>query len=307
MAYSNKPSVACELTPERVIAARAAAGGSVDTVFARTLPPGSLAPALATPNVINASALREAISDALAAVGSRSKDVIVVVPDAAVRIVLLDFEELPERRQDADPVVRFRLKKSLPFEAEEAALSYDVRRSSASTPRLTSAADGSQNGAIKVIAAVAPAAVRAEYETLFRDTGYTPGVLLPSMLASLGAVEADAPTLALKVDRNSTSVAIVQGNDLLLYRTLENAHAGRIDAAALADDIYSSLVFFQDNYGMKVERILLGGLASAEEIGGALESQTGAQVSDLVSASQVGGQTTLAPSLMAGVVGALLG
>ena len=306
MAYSNKPSVACELTPERVIAARAADAGSVDTVFARTLPAGSLAPALATPNVINASALREAISDALAAVGARSKDVIVVVPDAAVRIVLLDFEELPERRQDADPVVRFRLKKSLPFEAEEAALSYDVRRSSASTPRLTSA-EGSQNGAIKVIAAVAPAAVRAEYETLFRDTGYTPGVLLPSMLASLGAVEADAPTLALKVDRNSTSVAIVQGNDLLLYRTLENAHAGRIDAAALADDIYSSLVFFQDNYGMKVERILLGGLASAQEIGGALESQTGAQVSDLVSASQVGGQTTLAPSLMAGVVGALLG
>jgi len=306
MAYSNKPSVACELTPERVIAARAADAGSVDTVFARTLPAGSLAPALGTPNVINASALREAISDALAAVGARSKDVIVVVPDAAVRIVLLDFEELPERRQDADPVVRFRLKKSLPFEAEEAALSYDVRRSSASTPRLTSA-EGSQNGAIKVIAAVAPAAVRAEYETLFRDTGYTPGVLLPSMLASLGAVEADAPTLALKVDRNSTSVAIVQGNDLLLYRTLENAHAGRIDAAALADDIYSSLVFFQDNYGMKVERILLGGLASAQEIGGALESQTGAQVSDLVSASQVGGQTTLAPSLMAGVVGALLG
>jgi type IV pilus assembly protein PilM len=306
MASSNKPRVACELTPERVIAARAADSGSVDTVFARSLPAGSLAPALATPNVVNGSALREAVSDALAAVGPRSRDVIVVVPDAAVRIVLLDFEELPERRQDADPVVRFRLKKSLPFEADDAALSYDVRRSSAPASR-PAAADGSQNGAIKVIAAVAPAAVREEYEALFRDSGYAPGVLLPSMLASLGAVESGEPTLALKVDRNSTSVAIVQGNDLLLYRTLENAHAGRIDAAALADDIYSSLVFFQDNYGMKVERILLGGLASAQEIGAALEAQTGASVSDLVSASQVGGQTTLAPSLMAGVVGALLG
>ncbi len=303
MASSDKPRVACELTPERVIAARAGDSGAVDVVFARSLPPGSLAPALAAPNVIHAAAVREAISDALAAVGSRSRDVTVVVPDATVRIVLLDFEELPERRQDSDPVVRFRLKKSLPFEADDAALSYDVRRTSSSAAARAAEA----SGAIRVIAAVAPAAIRAEYESLFRDIGYSPGVLLPSMLAALGAVEADSPTLALKVDLNSTSVAIVQGRDLLLYRTLENAHGGRLDPAALADDLYSSLVFFQDNYGMKVERILLGGLASAQEIGAALEAQTGARVSDLVSESQVGSERTLAPSLMAGVVGALLG
>jgi type IV pilus assembly protein PilM len=218
--------------------------------------------------------------------------VIVVIPDAAVRIVLLDFEALPERRQDADSVVRFRLKKSLSFEVDDAALSYDVRRS---------------NGAIKVVAAVAPSGVREEYESLFRDAGFNPGVVLPSMLASLGAVEASAPTLALKVDLSSTSVAIVQGEDLLLYRTLENAHGDRLDATALADDIYSSLVFFQDNYGMKVERILLGGLASTQEIGAALESQTGARVGDLVSGSQAVGQSGLAPALLAGVVGALLG
>jgi type IV pilus assembly protein PilM len=241
--------------------------------------------------VANSGALRQAISDSLAAVGARSRDVIVVVPDAAVRIVLLDFEELPERRQDADSVVRFRLKKSLSFEVDDAALSYDVRRS---------------NG-IKVTAAVAPSGVREEYESLFRDAGFNPGVVLPSMLASLGAVEASVPTLALKVDLSSTSVAIVQGGDLLLYRTLENVHGDRLDAAALADDIYSSLVFFQDNYGMKVERILLGGLASSQEIGPALESQTGARVGDLVSASQAGGQSGLAPALLAGVVGALLG
>jgi type IV pilus assembly protein PilM len=292
MAPSDKPSVACELTPERVIAARAAGAGAVETVSAHSLPAGSLAPGLAVPNVGNSAALRDAISDSIAAVGSHSRDVIAVIPDAAVRIVLLDFEELPDRRQDADAVVRFRLKKSLSFEVDNAALSYDVRRS---------------NGAIKLIAAVAPSGVREEYESLFRDAGFNPGVVLPSMLAALGAVEASAPTLALKVDLSSTSVAIVQGEDLLLYRTLENAHGHRLDATALADDIYSSLVFFQDNYGMKVERILLGGLASAREIGPALESQTGARVADLVSASQAGGQSSLAPSLLAGVVGALLG
>jgi hypothetical protein len=113
--------------------------------------------------------------------------------------------------------------------------------------------------------------------------------------------------LVIKIDPATTSVAIVQNEELLLYRTLENPHGEQLDAAVLAEDIYPSLVFFQDNYGLKVERILLGGLASAHDIGTALETQTGARVSDLVSASQVGGQSGVAPSLLAGVVGALVG
>jgi type IV pilus assembly protein PilM len=291
LAASDKPRIACELTAERVIAARAADSGAVDAVSARAIPAGSLTPGLDASNVANADAIREAISDALSAVGARSHDLIVILPDAAIRIVLLDFEEFPERRQDADPVVRFRLKKSLPFDTDQAALSYEFRRT---------------NGNVRVIAAVTPPTLLAEYESLFRDAGYSPGVVLPSMLAALGAVDPEGPTLVLKVDVTTTTVAIVQPTDVLLYRTLENPHGNRLDAAALADDIYPSLVFFQDNYGVKVERILLGGLASAQEIGAALEAQTGARVADLISASQVGPQGNLAPTLFAGVVGALL-
>jgi type IV pilus assembly protein PilM len=292
MAASNKPRVACELTPERVIAARAADTGVLEVVSARSLPAGSLAPGLGATNIPGGAAVREAVSDALAVAGGRSREVIAILPDAAVRIVLLDFEDIPQRRQEADSVVRFRLKKSLPFDADQAALSYEVRRA---------------NGAVKVVAAVAPSAVLEEYETLFRNAGYSPGVVLPSMLAALGTVDAAQPTLVLKVDINTTSVAIVQASDLLLYRTLENAHGTRLDAAGLADDIYPSLVFFQDNYGMQVERILLGGLASTHELGSALEAHTGAHVSDLVSASQVGQADNLAPSQLAALAGALAG
>jgi len=217
--------------------------------------------------------------------------VVVILPDAAVRIVLLEFESLPEKRQDADAVVRFRLKKSLPFDIENSALSYDTRRS---------------NGVVRVVAAVTPTAVREEYESIFRNAGYSPGVVVPSMLSAIGPVDASEPTLILKVDSNTTSVAIVQNNDLLLYRTLENARAGTVAAGALADDIYPSLVFFQDTYGSNVTRVLLAGLASARELGAALEEQTGAKVSDLVSGSQAV-QGTLPASLTAPVIGALLG
>lgn len=293
MTSSHKPLLACEITPERVIAARAAqAGNAIDVVSARTLPTGSVTPTLAGTNVVNAAALRDAVSETIMSVGTRSRDLIAIIPDSAVRLVLLDFDTLPEKRQEADSVVRFRLKKSLPFDVDQAALSYDVHRS---------------NGTVKVVAAVAPGVVLQEYETAFRDAGFNPGVVLPSMLAALGPVEAIQPTLVVKIDPATTGVAIVQNQDLLLYRTLENPRGPQLDAATLAEDIYPSLVFFQDNYGMKVERILLGGLASAHDMGAALEAQTGAKIDDLVSGSQLTQPGGLPASLLAPVVGALVG
>src|SRR4051812_27629714 len=163
------PRIPCEISPERIIAARANdAGNAIDVLSTRTLPAGALVPGLSAANFVSPASVRDAVTDSLASVGSRGRDVVVVLPDAAVRVVLLDFETLPEKRQDADPVVRFRLKKSLPFDVEESALSYDIRRA---------------NGTVRAVAAVTPRSVLTEYETLIRDAGFNPGIVIPSMLA----------------------------------------------------------------------------------------------------------------------------
>ena len=39
--------------------------------------------------------------------------------------MLLDFDTLPDKREDAEAVVRFRLKKSLPFDVDQSAVSFD--------------------------------------------------------------------------------------------------------------------------------------------------------------------------------------
>lgn len=290
MASIDIPRLACELTADSVIAARALDRGTgVDMLSTRRLATGALVPGLAPGNVANPATVRDTVADALSAVAPKGREVIAIVPDAAVRVVLLDFETLPEKRQDAEPVVRFRLKKSLPFDVDEAAISYDARR---------------VNGKMIAVAAVTPRAVLEEYESVFREAGYSPGVVLPSMLAALGRVQASEPTLVLKVDTNTTSVAIVRGEDLLLYRTLENRRGGVIPAADLAEDIYPSLVFFQDTYGGSVSRILLAGIVSAQEVGPPLEQQTGARVANLVPPTDTA-QGGLPPSLMAPILGAL--
>ena len=280
--------LACEITPSRVIAARGSSR-TIDSASARSLSAGAVVPGLTGDNVVRPEELRSVLEEVLTTVGGHGRDITVVLPDSVVRVVLLDFETLPDKYQDAEGVIRFRLKKSLPFDIDKALLSYDVRRTS---------------GGVKVVAAVAQPAVVQQYEAAFQAAGYQPGVVLPSSLAALGAVEADRPTLVLKVDAETTTVTIVDQDQLLLFRTLEGG-AKAVTGERIAEDVYPSLVFLQDNYGLSVERVLIAGVPSASEIAPVLEQQTGAKVKDLVDSSIAPG-TGVPRGELAGVVGALL-
>ena len=291
---SAKPKIACEISADRVLAGRISdSGGVVESCSVRELPPGSVVPDLTEPNILQPEVVRKAINDALAGVSGRLRDIIGVLPDAAVRVVLLDFDTLPSNPQDAESVVRFRLKKSLPFDVEKAKVSYHVQTAL---------------GGLRLVAAVALANVVEDYESAFRDAGYSAGVILPSMLAALGAAEADSPTLVLKVDARTTSLAILDKQQLLLFRTLENTRGVTITGEQLAEEVYPSVVFFQDTYHTNIERIYVAGLPESGGAAPALKAQTGADVRDLVGSSQLGsnGGVAVPRWRMAGVVGALV-
>jgi len=290
----SKPKLACEISADRVLAGRMSdSGGLLESCAARELAPGSVVPDLTENNLLQPERVREAIREAMSTVGSRSKDVIGVLPDAAVRVALLDFDTLPDKREEAEGVVRFRLKKSLPFDVEKARVSYHAQTSPTG---------------LRVVAAVALAQVIEDYEAAFRDAGFSPGVIMPSMLAALGAADGDKPTLVVKVDARTASIAILDQGQLLLFRTLENTRGVTITGEQLAEEVYPSVVFFQDTYHLNIEQIYVAGLPEAGGAAPALRAQTGAEVRELVAPSQLG--TSANGSIprwrMAGVVGALL-
>ncbi len=288
------PSIACELSPERVIAARVTPDGlSLDSYTARALGTGALVPRLTESNLSNAGAVQQAVTDALTTVGSRNRDVVAILPDASVRVSLLDFDAFPEKRQEADEVVRFRIDKAVPFEINQASISYDVSRS---------------NGHVRVVAAVVLNTVLAEYEGIFRALGYQPGVVMPSTIAALGNVDGPDATLVIKSDSATTTFSIVGGGELLLFRTLENPGGTPPTAEQLVPDVHASLVFFQDTYNMRVDRILVGGLIDADTVGSELQAQMEIPVKNLVSDRHVASARPNFPaSSLAGVLGALLG
>ena len=209
----NRPRLACEISPQGVVAARAETATSPLSAVARVaLKPGALAPGLKAGNVVDRVAVSAAIRKALEDVGVRSNargsDLTVVIPDAAVRVLLLDFDVLPNKLSEALPIVRFRLKKMLPFDADDAMLTYQVMSTSRSV--------------VRVLAVAIPRDVLSEYETAAREAGFEPGAVLPSTLACVAAMD-DGDGAALLINANPVGVttAIVRSGILMLHRSVD--------------------------------------------------------------------------------------
>jgi type IV pilus assembly protein PilM len=291
---TSKPRLACEIAADRVLAGRLAEhGGNLEACAVRELAPGSVVPDLVENNLRQRGAGKAGIEAAMSSLAGRSRDIIAIVPDAAVRVMLVDFDTLPSDTEEADGVVRFRLKKSLPFDVEKAKVSYHAQKS---------------DEGVRVVAAVALASVVEDYESAFQQAGFEPGVVLPSMLAALGAADGKRPTLIVKIDAHTTSIAILNEDRLQLFRTLENTRGVTITGEQMAEEVYPSVVFFQDTYHLNIERIYIAGLAESGGVAAALQAQTGAEVQELVASSQLGTSAggPVPRWRMAGVVGALL-
>jgi type IV pilus assembly protein PilM len=168
-------------------------------------------PGLRTGNIVDRHNFIHALQSALDPLSSRTNDLTLIVPDSAARVLLLDFDSLPSRPAEALPVVRFRLKKLLPFEADDAAVSYQVL--------------SSEKNLVRVVAAAMPREVLDEYELAVRDAGYEPGAVLPSTLASLTLLATRAAeekaSLVVNANQYAVTTAIVRSGIILLHRTLD--------------------------------------------------------------------------------------
>ena len=217
-----RPRMAVELRPEGVYAAAADdAAGLLARVARVELASGAIVPSLRPGNIVDRVAVAGALRGVVTALGDvRGRDVTVIVPDSAVRVLLLDFDTLPSDIDDALPVVKFRLAKLLPFSPDAAQVSFQ---------RMSQ-----HSRMLQVLAVAIPLEVLEEYESVVREAGLEPGAVLPSTLAVAAALDDAAQTAALLVNGSEFAVttAIVRRGELLLHRTLELKMEPMADAAA---------------------------------------------------------------------------
>ena len=210
----TRPRLAVEIRPEGVVAARSEdAQAMLSAVSYAVLAEGLVVPGLREGNLAGRAEVVAAVRKTLEAVALKERQATVVVPDAAVRVLLLDFDALPAKAGEALPIVRFRLKKMLPFDADDAVVSYQVM--------------STQRGMVRVLAVAVPKDVLAEYESMVREAGFEPGAVMPSTLAACaGLTEMETATLLVNAGETSITTAIVQGAVMLLHRTVDLAAEG---------------------------------------------------------------------------------
>ena len=211
-ASGTRPRVACEITAQGVVAGQSAVAGAPLAEVARAeLAAGAVAPSLKPGNVVDRIAVIAAIARAVEGVGlrpnSRNGDITLIVPDAAVRVLLLDFDALSNKLTEALPIVRFRLKKLLPFDADDAMVTFQIMSNSKS--------------GVRVLAAAVPRDVLNEYESAVREAGFEPGCVLPSTLAALSGLEDESTSLLVNANSLGVTTAIVRGGILLLHRSVD--------------------------------------------------------------------------------------
>lgn len=246
----GRPPAAVEISPEGVLAA-AGHGGSGPAYAFVELPEGAVTPGIGEANLQSPATVAEAIRSALEEVSPRTRSVTVVVPDPAVRVFVLDFDAFPAKAAEAVSVVRFRLRKTVPFDVEQAGIGYQVLTQS--------------KAECKVLAAVLPGPILAEYEAAVRAAGYEPGAVIPSSLAALETVDSDEAAITANLSAAVLTTTIAAGKDLLLYRTLDLPADAAERTTEVQRGIAVAAAYYEDKVGTRPTELHYSGRESRME------------------------------------------
>jgi type IV pilus assembly protein PilM len=237
------PDLVVQIAPERVAAARWGMH-RLEAFAEEALPIGVVRPSPAQANIIEGGTVAQAIGKVMARVRGKGHEAALLLPDTIVRIFLLGFETFPRKASEATPLLRWRLRKSVPFPAEETVLSWSVQKSVEGSP--------------EVVTAVARQSVIEEYERLLREAGLEPGVVLGETLAALPLVEDGSAVLLARLGATSLTTAVIDSGSLALYRCAEISAPP--EPQALLDEIFPAVAYFQDRAHRDINLVRLSGM-----------------------------------------------
>jgi len=272
------PHLAFEVSPDRVSGARWTRTGSLDSFQVQTLPPGALIPSAVETNISNAAALKTAFAQIATQLRAKTEDIALLLPDPVIRVFVLHFDEFPTSPEEAEPILRWKLKKSVPFETDETVISY-MRQA----PR---------ESGVDVVTALARQCVVREYEALAEAAGLYPGVVLSSSLAAVSLLNDQRAILLARLSGMALTTAIVRDGALCGYRSTElPAHSGEVTPQMLMEEIFPVAAYYQDTWGEGIGSVRVSGLgARLPEFVGTLEEELHCPVRSLLQGAVSEGQ-----------------
>jgi type IV pilus assembly protein PilM len=247
------PSLVVEIAAEHVAAARwGKVRGNLESFAVEPLPFGAVVPSPVEPNIAQPDEVRSALRKVVSRV-SATPGLALLIPDPVVRVFILPFENLPRRSDEAMPLLRWRLKKSVPFDVDETVVSW-MRQSG-------------REGGLEVVTAVARQRIVREYEEIVKSLGSSAGIVLSSTVATLPLLEERGATLLVRMCGKALTTVIVQGSSLCVYRSSDMAAgSATLDPQSMLDEIFPAIAYFQDTWNGTIDRARVAGLGVREQI-----------------------------------------
>ncbi len=239
------PEFAFELSPAGLAWVRGADPGAIS--FA-PLPAGTLQVNPLENNVRQPQELLRALASvAPQENGRRGRRAALVLPDFCARVTVLDFDTLPSKPDEQQALIRFRVKKTLPFDVDSAVLSYAVQ------PR-------PHARKLDVLAAAVSLEVASHYEQPFRAAGFQPGLVTVSALSALALPDSApqvSPVLVLKQTGRVLSLSVLHEGSVRFFRCLE-LDGGSVDE--MLDVVYPMFALIEDELGSAAQAVRLCGV-----------------------------------------------
>jgi type IV pilus assembly protein PilM len=277
------PRLVCEISASGVSAARLGGRRVIESHAFEPVEPDAVVASPVEMNIANPAMVGAALNKVLSKIGAQGSEFALIIPDEVVRVFLLQFESLPRKAAEAVPLLRFRLRKSVPFDTEDSSVSYSIQP--AGPP-------SAPEGSIHVLAAIARQKIIRQYEELLEARQKRVAVVVSSTLASLPLVDDSRPCLLARLCGNTLTTVIVHAGSLAVYRcTSMHGTADTISAQSVLDEVYPAIAYFQDTWGTGVAEVRLAGLGlRTEEFRAPLEAELQCRVAPVVPSASVEGR-----------------
>jgi type IV pilus assembly protein PilM len=195
---------------------------------------------LKEPNVLNPEAFVGKIREAYLLLLTKAKRVSLSLPDSAGRVVLLDLETRFKSKDEGADIIRWKLKKSFPYEIQEAHLDYQVIQEK-------------ETGEISTLVSLMAKQVVNQYEELLLEAGLQPNKIdLTSFnLYRLYAKRFDlAEDYAFLISSGGMlGVMLFSAGALSFYRTKEIPGSG-FEVNRAFREISSSLLVYKEKHAV---------------------------------------------------------
>ena len=240
------PAMAFEISEAGIAAARI---GSHTELDFQPLKPGTLSVSPLQENVLDPDEFVLAVRSLAGAQASRKrKDVAIILPDYSARTAVLDFDQFPTDAKEQNSLIRFRVKRSVPFDVDSAAMSYWVQTG--------------EKGRVDVVVVIAPLEIVSRYEAPFRTAGMNPGLVTMSSLAALELTPESGLSVMAKLSGRVLTVLVRDRDVLKLARCLELPSSELEDIAGV---LIPTFVYIEDNLGRRAEKLILCGFGAGTD------------------------------------------